>query len=190
MANEGDRESLDPLEKHRMSREGLLVKLDRGFEKGDYCVYVEFDELSSRVGYAAARHRAGEFCELLKTQLDRFAGHSIGEMTDAIGVGPMQRRKEKDYHHVVFPVVMNNGRFHDNAMLQEFRAALLRAGQQWDQLQARTIAQKLDGRRDAFRVQLGQLLAGDVYQHVDKVTKDRLLDEVPALAFPPRGYEL
>ncbi len=54
------------LDEYRMSREGLHVKLDRGFEEGTYCIYAEFNDLASRVGVAAAHRRAGEYCGLLK----------------------------------------------------------------------------------------------------------------------------
>ena len=190
MAIEGDEESWDVLDEYRMSREGLHVKLDRGFEEGTYCIYVEFNDLASRVGFAAAHRRAREYCSLLKAQVDRFAGHSLGAMEDGSRRAGQGRRRDLELTYLTFPVVMTDGRFHDNAMLQEFRAALLRTGQQWDQIQARASTQKQESRQNAFRLRLGELLAGETYQHVDKTTKDRLLAEVPALAFPQRGYEL
>ncbi len=190
MAGEEDEEAWDVLAEQRLGREGLHVKLDRGFEQGTYCVYVHFTELASRVGFASARQRAEEFCDLLKRQLDRFAGHSLGETEYASGIGVPRKRREAAVMYVTFPVVMADGRFRDEAMKKEFRAAVLRAGQQWDQEQARIDTQRQEGRRDAFRVQLGALLAGDAYQHLDKATKDRLLEEVPPLAFPSRGLEM
>jgi hypothetical protein len=126
----------------------------------------------------------------LKVQVDRFAGHSLGETEDASRRAGRGRRKDLELTYLTFPVVMADGRFHDNAMLQEFRAALLRTGQQWDQMQARTNTQKQESRRDTFRLRLRELLASDVYQHLDKATKDRLLGEIPDLAFPPRGLGL
>jgi hypothetical protein len=50
--------------------------------------------------------------------------------------------------------------------------------------------QRQDGRRVAFRLRLGALLDADAYRHVDQTTKELLLDDVPALAFPTRGTEL
>ncbi len=190
MTGEGNEESWEVLAEYPMVREGLHVKLDRGFEQGTYCIYVEFNDLASRVGFAAAHRRAGEYCGLLNAELDRFAGHSVGETEDASRRAGSGRRRDLELTYLTFPVVMADGRFHDNAMLKEFRTAVLRTGQQWDQVQARIDTQKQERRRDAFRQQFGELLAGDAYQHLDKVTKDRLMDEVPALAFPPRGHEL
>lgn len=69
MTGEGDEEFWQVLDEYRMSREGLHVKLDRGFEEGTYCIYVEFNDLASRVGVAAAHRRAGEYCGLLKCSL-------------------------------------------------------------------------------------------------------------------------
>jgi len=151
MSIEGDEESWDVLDEYRMSREGLQVKLDRGFEAGTYCIYVEFSDLASRVGFTAARRRAGDYCSLLKAQVDRFAGHSLGETEDASRSAGRGRRRDLELTFLTFPVVMADGRFRDNAMLQEFRSALLRTGQQWDQIQARSDTQKQDSRRDAFR---------------------------------------
>ena len=178
------------LGEHRLVRQGLHVKLDRGFEDGTYSVYVEFDDLASRIGFTAARRRAGEYCALLKAQLDRFAGHSLGETEDPSREAGSRRRRDLELTYLTFPVLFADGRFRDTAMQEEFRTAILRTGQQWDQVQARTDTQKQEARRDAFRSQLSDLLAGGAYQHLDGGTKDRLLEEVPALAFPLRGHEL
>ena len=190
MTEEGDEESVAPLIEQRLAREGLVVKLDRGFDEGTYSVYVHFNELASRIGFGAVRRRAEEFCGLLHAQLDRFAGHSLGETEYASGIGVPRKQREPEVMYVTFPVVMADGRCRDNAMKKEFQLAVLRTGQQWEQEQARVDTQRLEARRDAFRIQLGALLDGDGYQHLDKPTKDRLLDEVPAVAFPPRGIEL
>jgi hypothetical protein len=179
-----------PLIEQRLARDGLLVKLDRAFEEGTYCVYVHFNELAARVGYAAARRRAGEYGGLLRTQLDRFAGHSVGETEDAFAVGGMRQRKEEEFHYVAFPVVMADGGFRDEAMKKEFRLAVVRAGQQWEQEQARVDMERQEARRDAFRVRLDALLGSDAYRQLDGATRERLLAEVPALAFPAKGMEL
>lgn len=191
MAEEGGEDSVEePLVEQRVAREGLVVKLDRGFDEGTYCVYVHFTELASRIGFAAARRRAEEYCGLLHAQLDRFAGHSLGETEYASGIGVSRRQRAEDVMYVNFPVVMADGRFRDKAMIKEFQVSVLRTGQQWEQDQARVDTQRLEARRDAFRLRLDALLAGDAYQHVDHQTKDRLVEEVPLLAFPPRGVEL
>lgn len=190
MAGEGDDKSWDVLAEQRLGREGLHVKLDRGFEEGTYCVYVHFTELASRVGFAAARGRAEDFCCLLKTQLDRFACHSLGETEYASGIGVPRKGREAELMYVTFPVVMADGRFRDVAMKKEFSVAALRAGQQWDQSKARADTQRQDSRRDGFRLRLDALLERDAYRHLDKATRERLLEDVPSLAFPPRGVKL
>ena len=73
---------------------------------------------------------------------------------------------------------------------REGRSTLLRTAQQWDQVQAGADTQRRAGRQDAFRQRLGALLASERYQHLDKETEELLLDEIPPLAFPPRGLAL
>ena len=182
-----DGESYEVLAEQRLGRQGFHVKLDRGFEEGVYCAYVEFDDLASRVGFTAARRQAGEYCAVLKAQLARSARCSPGETEDASRSGDPQRRRDLELTYLTFPVLTADGQFHDDAMKEQFRLALMRAGQQWDQVQARADTQRHAGRQEAFRQRLGALLAGDAYAAVDAATKARLLDEVPPLAFPVRG---
>lgn len=85
------------------------------------------------------------------------------------------------------PILTADGRYHDDAVKEEFRLALVWAGQQWDQVQAHADTRRHAGRRDAFRTRLGALLDGDAYRGVDEATRRRLLDDVTELAFPPRG---
>ena len=56
-----DGESYAVLVEQRLGRQGLEVKLDRGFKDGVYCVYVECGDLAARVGFAAAHRQAAEF---------------------------------------------------------------------------------------------------------------------------------
>ena len=190
MTGEGGKGSENVLAEQRLGRDGLHLKLDHGFERGTYCVYVHFTDLASRIGFVPARHRAEEFAGLLKRQLDRFAGHSLGEMEYASGIDVRRKQDQPHLMYVDFPAVTADGRFHDEAMKKAFRAAAMRASQQWDQEHARYDTQRQEDRRDAFGVELGALLAGNAYQHLDKATRDRLLKEVPALAFPPKGLKL
>ena len=53
----GGRESFEVLAEQRLGRQGFHVKLDRGFEDGTYCVYVEFDD--SRHGWGSPCPPAG-----------------------------------------------------------------------------------------------------------------------------------
>ena len=183
-----DGESYAVLVEQRLGRQGLEVKLDRGFEDGVYCVYVEFEVLASRIGFTAARRQAGEFCALLHGQLANHSGHSIGDIEDASRTGDRRRRRDLELTYLAFPVVTGDGRHNDDVVKEEFRVALLRAGQQWDQAQARADTRRHAGRRDAFRERLGALLADDAYRGMDEATRQRLLDDVTALAFPPRGH--
>jgi hypothetical protein len=86
-------------------------------------------------------------------------------------------------------VQTGDGRFHHDAMKEDFRRAAIRTGQVWDQLQARAQTHRRHTRQEQFRQQLRGLLDGEGYAAVDAATKARLLDEVPPLAFPPRGLE-
>lgn len=182
-----DGESYAALVEQRLGRQGLEVKLDRGFEDGVYCSYVQYEVLASRIGFTAARRQAGEFCALLKGRLAACSGYSLGEVEDASRTGDPRRKRDLELTYLTFPVLAADGRYHDAAVKEEFRIALLRAGQQWDQVQARADNRRHVSRLDAFRRRLGALLAGDAYRHVDDATKARLLDEVSTLAFPPRG---
>jgi hypothetical protein len=85
---------------------------------------------------------------------------------------------------------MADGRHRDAALIREFHTARARAGQQREQSKAGVEAEKDDKRRDAFRERLGALLARDAYSHLDGATKERLLAEIPPVAFPPKGLEL
>jgi hypothetical protein len=173
-----------------LPREGLLLKLERGFDPGIYCVYVHFDDLASRVGYVPARRRAEEFCRLLANQLDRFAGHSSGEIKYAAGIDVFEPRRQSETMVVGFDTLRADGRYRDKVMMDHFRLAVVRAGQEWDQRQAQGGTQRQDAKRDSFRRQLDTLLGGDAYRHLDVDTRVRLLEEVPPMAFPARGHEL
>jgi len=182
-----DGESYEVLAEQRLGRQGFHVKLDRGFEEGNYCLYVEFDDLSARVGSTAARQQAREYCALLKGQLARSPRCSLGETEDASQNAGPGRRRDMELTYLTFPVFTTDGQFHDDYMKKEFHLALLRAGQQWDQVQARADTQRHTRREDMFRKRLRALLTGEAYAAVDAATKARLLDDVPPLAFPVRG---
>ncbi len=189
MKGRGEEEAHSLLADHRIDQLGIEVKLDKGFAEGTYCGYLEFDVLAGRVGFAAARRLAGEYCALLKSELSRAAGYAVGETEDASRSADPRRRRDLEATFLSFPVEAEDGRFHDRAMKELFRLAFLRAGQAWDQSQARVQTQRRHGRRENFRRQLAELLDGGAYGSVDAAVKERLLAEVPALAFPPRGVE-
>ncbi len=182
-------ESYEALAVHRLGRSGVQVKLDKGFAEGTYCVWVEYDELSDRIGFSAARRQALEYCGRLKRQLDQVAGYDVGETEDTSRTGDPHRKRDLEMTFLSFDVTADDGRYHDDAIKEHFRVALLRADQEWDQLQARANHQRRDSRRDQFRQRLDALLAGESYRHVDAATRERLLAEVTELAFPPKGRE-
>jgi hypothetical protein len=189
MTGRGEGESYEALAEHRLGRSGMLVKLDKGFEAGVYCIYVEFEGLADRIGFAAARRQAMRYAARIKAQLARAAGYAVGETEDPSRTGGPGRKRDLETTFLSFTVTAADGRFHDAGLQEQFRLALLRADQKWDQLQARADEGRRDGRRERFRQQLGELLSGDAYQHLDRATKERLLAEVTDLAVPARGRE-
>jgi hypothetical protein len=189
MTERGGEESYWALEEHRLGRSGLVVKLDKGFAHGVYCVYVEYGELADRIGFTAARKQALDYSDWLREQLALTEGYGVGATEDASRTAA-GRRHDLECSFLSFPATSNDGCWHDAAMRDGFRMARLRADREWDQMQARREAVRRNGRRDRFRRGLDALLSGDVYAHVDAATKERLLAEVTDLAFPPRGRGL
>jgi len=187
MENEESKKPSGVLAVQRLRRTGLEVKLDKGFAKGTYCVYIEFDGLAERVGFIAAHRTAVAYCALLKKHLGQPAGCSVGETHDGSKSGDSRRNHDLEATFLWFPIETDDGGFHDEAMRQEFQVAALRAGQAWDQAQARALDHRRDTSQARFRQQLATLLDGPPYAHVDAITKERLLGDISALVFPPRG---
>jgi len=190
MTGVGENENWAVLAEHRLERTGLEVKLDKGFEEGTYCVCIEFDELASRQGFTAAHRLAERYCAALKGQLGCRAGYSLGQIEDASRAEGTRRKRDLESTFLSFDITTGDGRFHDARMQEDFRLAFLRAGQAWDQVEARAQAQRRKGREEEFRRQLARLLEGSTYEGIDVATKERLLAEVPALAFARKSMEL
>lgn len=189
MTGLGEGESYEALAVHRLGRSGLLVKLDKGFSPGVYCVYVEYDGLADRIGVTAARKEALDYVTRLKGQLAGAAGWDLGETEDPSLMSERHRKRDLETTFLSFGVTADDGRFHDAALKEQFRVALLRADQEWDQRQAHAEERRRDSRRERFRQRLGTLLASEAYRQVDAATRERLLGDIPALAFPTRGRE-
>jgi hypothetical protein len=187
MTGDGEEETYQALADHRIGRLALRVKLDKGFREGVYSVDVMYDELAERVGFAAARRLAGQYAGLLKGHLGRLTGYALGETEDASRTGDPRRKRDTDLTFLSFPVETGDGRFHDRAMQEQFGVAFLRTGQAWEQAEARGQTHSRHARQERFRQKLAGLLDGDAYAAVDAATKERLLEEIPGLAFPPRG---
>jgi hypothetical protein len=190
MTEDGEGEPSGVLAQQRLGRTGLEVKLDKGFVEGTYAVYAEFDSLATQAGFTAARRTAGQYCALLKNQLSRSPGYHLGETEDATRSGDPRRRRDLEATFLSFVIETADGRYHDAALRQHFRLGLLRAGQAWDQAQARADGHRRHSRQEKFRRKLVNLLEGEGYAQLDGAVRERLLDEVPALAFPPKGMEL
>jgi hypothetical protein len=187
---EEDSEGSSLLTEHRLGRTGLVVKLDKGFEQGVYCVWIEYDGLADQVGFSAARRQALDYTARLRGQLARMARYDIEDIEDASQSGDGRRKRDLESTFLSFAVTTHDGRWRDADVTERFQVALLRANQEWDQAQARADGQRREDRRDRFRQRLDTLLAGDAYRHVDAATKERLLAEVTALAFPAPGRGL
>ncbi len=66
MTEERDEEGCWLLAEQWLRRSGLVIKLDKGFAEGSYCVYVEFDALADRIGVTPARRKAADYCAALR----------------------------------------------------------------------------------------------------------------------------
>jgi hypothetical protein len=186
MTGEGEEETYELLADQRLGRLGLHVKLDRGFNQGVYNVTVEYDGLAEREGFAAARRTAGKYCKLLREQLGRSGGDALGEIEDPSRTGRTRGKRDPTLTFLSFAVETPDGRSHDRALREQFRVAFLRAGQAWEQAEAGAQSHRRQTRRERFRRQLAELLASPAYARMEDTFKDRLLDDVTALAFPPR----
>ena len=130
MTGRGEGESDEALAVHRLGRSGVQVKLDKGFEEGTYCVWVEYNALSDRIGFSAARRQALEYCGRLKGQLAQVAaGYDLGETEDTSRSGDPRRKRNLEMTFLSFAVTADDGRYHDAAIKEQFRIALLRAQQ-------------------------------------------------------------
>jgi hypothetical protein len=187
MTELGEGEEYAPLVEHRLGRTGLVAKLDKGFQQGVYCLYVEYAGLVDRIGFKTARRQAIDYCSRLQMQLANTAGYRLAALEDPSESPDPRRKHDLDNTFMSIAVTSEDGRWHDKAIKERFRIALLRADQAWDQVQAGRDEERRDSRRERFQNRLGMLLNGEAYRHVDAVTKDRLQAEVTAMLFPPRA---
>src|SRR4051812_11745833 len=104
VTEDGDGEGCWLLAEQWLRRSGLGVKLDKGFAEGTYCVYVEFDALADKVGVAAARRKAADYCALLKGHLGQGAGYKLGETEDATRHGGRGRKRDLEATFLSFPL--------------------------------------------------------------------------------------
>ena len=186
MEDEEPKKPCSVLAAQRLRRTGLEVKLDKGFAEGTYCCYVEYDDLAARVGFEAAHRTALTYSALLKKQLGRPANCQVGKTHDGSKSTDPRRRHDLESTFVWFPIETADVRYHDEAVREKFQVAALRAGQAWDQAQARGLDRHQDSMQVKFRQQLVTLLDSPAYAHVDPGTKERLVSDLTPLVFPPR----
>ena len=128
----------------------------------------------------------GKYCALLKEQLRSLqAEYCIGETADASRTGDAPAaRSGRDV-----PVLSGGEQrkaLDDEAMKEHFRLAFLRAGQIWDQTQAGAQTKRRHARQEDFQQRLARLLDGEAYANLGRDLKERLLEDVPNLAFSPK----
>ena len=189
MTADGPKKPSEVLFTQHLMRPGVEVKLDKGFAAGTYCAYVEYDDLASRWGFEPARRTAMAYCDLLKERLGEPAGCTVGSTCDESQTEDSRRNHDLESTFLWFAIETHDGQFHDDAMREAFQLAAVRASQAWDQELARQQARRRNTRQERFRQQLTALLDGPNYARMDGPTKERLIADIPALAFPARGPE-
>ncbi len=122
-------------------------------------------------------------------QLANTEGYRLAALEDPSQSDDPRRKHDLECTFLSIAVTSEDGHWHDKAIKERFRIALLRADQVWDQMQAGKDEERRDSPRERFRQRLRTLLDGEAYRHVDAATKEHLLAEVAALVFSPRGRE-
>ena len=115
------------------------------------------------------------------------AGYAIDVIEDDSRSGGPGRKRDLECQFLYFALTSEDGRWHDDAIKERFRIALLRADQQRDQHQASVDERQRDDRRKRFQQRLETLLAGEAYQQMDGAMKERLLAEVTEMVFPAKA---
>jgi hypothetical protein len=111
---------------HRLRQKGLEVKLDKGFEPGVYGVTVEYGESAQRIGFTPARRQARDYATRLHGQLSQMAGNTVDKLDDgSLNAGQGQKR-DLEGTFLTFAVTTDDGSWHDAAMKENFRTALVR----------------------------------------------------------------
>lgn len=178
------------LARQRLGRTGLEVTLDKGFEPGGYAVTVEYGAAARRDGFTPARRQARHYAARLHGQLSHMAGHMLGPLDDAALEAGVEQKHDLECTFLTFAVTTDDGSWHDDIMKERLRTACLRTEREWDQPRAGVDERRRDHRREHFRQRLETLLAGEAYRQLDGATRERLLAEVTAMVFSPKGREL
>ena len=98
-------EPSEVLVEHRLSRGGLQVKLDKGFEKGLSGVGEEYDELAARVGIRCRTPKGQGDCRLSQKASDPLrSGWGPAEIEDSSHTADPARKRDLEATFLSFPV--------------------------------------------------------------------------------------
>lgn len=100
---------------------------------------------------------AGKYCALLKRHLGSLLACEPGDTEDGSRSGDPRRKRDLEGTFLWFAIQTNDGQFHDDRMLERFRVALLRAGQAWEQADAKERTRRRDSGMEKFRQRLADL---------------------------------
>ena len=186
-AGEGGEEPYELLAEHPHPPRGLRVKLDKGFEPGVYCIWIEYDLLAEKIGFAAARRKAVAYADRLCEQMGRMAGYSLDGIEDFSHSGDPRRKRDLEQTFLSFALTSNDGLWHDAALKRQFQIAPLRADQEWDQHQARWEARRRGQAARDVPGTLGYGAGGRILPAPGQRDEGRLLVEVTARGLPAQG---
>ena len=96
-AGEGEEESYEVLAEQAHPPQGMRVKLDRGFQQGVYCVWVEYEQLAERIGFVDARRKALAYAGRLHAQLGWLFGYSLNGIEDFSRSGDPRRKRDLEH---------------------------------------------------------------------------------------------
>jgi hypothetical protein len=88
---------------------------------------------------------------LLVLGLAGMAGYALDAIEDDSRSGGSGRKRDLECQFLYFALTSEDGRWHDDAIKERFRIALLRTDQQRDQHQASVDERQRDDRRERFR---------------------------------------
>jgi hypothetical protein len=175
---------------HPFPSRRLVGKLDKGFKKGAYCVYVHFEDLAVHKGdteYAAAKAR--ELAKELKQQLKKL-GLQAGKINDPGAEGDAHGTRNLEYGSVDFDVRSVDRKHDDEGMKEKFRLAAIRANTALEVKDVNRRETKYGRQKEEFSARLTALLASDRFRGMNQGHREALMEEIPELVFPEKSIEL
>src|SRR5689334_16972545 len=100
-------------------------------------VVVQFDARAVGEGVASGHCTDQEFCDLLREQMGRSPDYKVGRSDDACREGGSGRKRDLEVTFLTLRLKADDGQFDDADVREQFRLALLRASQGWEQEEAR-----------------------------------------------------